>query len=152
MPDDKSISQLVTKSLRLELTEVERKQVNKNLESNKEAAKFAELSKLIQDSIVKTADVPSNESLSIDAKKRFKESVSKAIEEKLSLSQAGLLNTSDQSPASPSKRAQAAAPLDDQQRELTSTFKLIRKIGQGGLGNIWLARDRKLNRLSLIHI
>ena len=146
MPDDKLISQLVTKSLRLELTEVEQKQVNKNLESNKEAAKFAELSKLIQDSIVLSANASSDESLSIDAKERFKQSVSKAIEEKLSLSQAGLLNTVNQSSVSPSKRSQTAVPLGDQQRELTSKFKLIRKLGQGGLGNIWLARDRKLNR------
>ena len=146
MPDDKSISQLITKSIRLELTKAELKQVNQNIKSNKEAAKFAELSKLIQDSIVKSANAPSDESLSIDAKERVKESVSKAIEEKLSLSQAGLLNTADQSSASPSRRSQAAAPLGDQQRELTSNFKLIRKLGQGGLGNIWLARDRKLNR------
>ena len=114
MPDDKLISQLVTKSLRLELTEVEQKQVNKNLESNKEAAKFAELSKLIQDSIVLSANASSDDSLSIDAKERFKQSVSKAIEEKLSLSQAGLLNTVNQSSVSPSKRSQTAVPLGDQ--------------------------------------
>jgi len=42
MPDDKSISQLVTKSLRLELTEAELKQVNQNLESNKEAARITQ--------------------------------------------------------------------------------------------------------------
>ena len=146
MPDDKSISHLVTKSLRLELTEAELKQVNQNIESNKEAAKFAELSKLIQDSITIPANPPLEESLSIDAKERFKESVSKAVEEKLSLSQAGLLNAADKSTGDLSRRSQSTAPPDDQQRELTSKFKLIRKLGQGGLGNIWLARDRKLNR------
>ena len=146
MPDDKSISHLVTKSLRLELTEAELKQVNQNLESNKEAAKFAELSKLIQDSINISANPPSEESLSLDAKERFKESVSKAVEEKLSLSQAGLLNNAEESTGNPSRRSQATVLPDDQQRELTSKFKLIRKLGQGGLGNIWLARDQKLNR------
>ena len=146
MPDDKSISHLVTRSLRLELTTAEQKQVKQNLESNEEAAKFAKISKLIQDSITKSAKVPSEESLSIDAKERLKQSVSKAVEEKLSLSQAGLLNTAGQSPAKPSKRLLASDQPNDQHRELHSKFKLIRKLGQGGLGNIWLARDQKLNR------
>ncbi len=142
MPDDKSISQLITKSLRLELTEAEQKKIDQNLESNQEAAKFAELSKLIQDSIIKPADASPDESLSDDAKERFKLSVSQAIEEKLSLSHAGLLNVVNKS----QRPVSTDGPSDDQDRELISKFKLIRKLGQGGLGNIWLARDQKLNR------
>ena len=37
-------------------------------------------------------------------------------------------------------------PANHDERTLVTRFKRIRKLGQGGIGNVWLARDTKLNR------
>ena len=147
--DDQEVSLLITKSLRHELNAEESLRVSNHLKENEEAAKFAELSQLIQQSVAgtlkadTTADTTQGTGLSEAAKKRLKQSVNLANDEKLSLSQAGLLSNAT---AQEANQVIPTTSADNQQRRLVSKFKLIRRLGQGGLGNVWLARDEKLNR------
>ncbi len=150
MSDDQQISLLITQSLRRELSPEESQKVSEHLQENEQAAKFAELSKIIEQSVAGISKPDSADfsgdgpGLSEEAKQRLKQSVSGAFEEKLSLSQAGLI-----SHASGSSLKQSGAETSDsdqQQRQLISNFNLVRRLGQGGLGNVWLARDEKLNR------
>ena len=100
MPDDKSISNLISQSLRQKLDKEEQLAVEQYLDSNEEAKKFAELSKLIQDSVrglkvseetaTKAAADTELPEFSNDLRDRLKLTVSAAYEEKLSLSRSGL--------------------------------------------------------------
>ena len=51
MSDDKKLSLLITQSLRSDLSAEDSQRLSEHLEMNEEAAKFVELSKLIQESV-----------------------------------------------------------------------------------------------------
>lgn len=143
MADDKQLSQLVSRSIRSEVSSDERKQIEEHMRHNEESRKFAELSKVIQDSLAISADRLLEDSkdapcLSQDAKQRLKESVCQAVDEKLRASQAGSGSRQSETPVLPR--------MDSDRREVASRFQLIRLLSKGGLGNVWLARDIKLNR------
>lgn len=144
MGDDKQISQLISRSLRYELSSDEKKQVEEHLNENEESRKFAELSQVIQNSVMVGAErLIAGESadtrgLSDEAKKRLKDSVSRAVTDKLRQSQHGSKSVDRIPDGDPE--------TGSQQRELASRFQLLRLLSKGGLGNVWLARDKKLNR------
>ena len=153
---DKRVSQLISKSIRGKLTSEESDLVKENLEVSEESKRFAKLSKLIQGSVSHGAvEAVANDSgvdgtLSSESMRRMKESVAKAIEEQARLSEAGLLDENQQyaptiARASDLTKNASQSPVGEERR-LSSRFRLTRRLGQGGLGNVWLARDEKLNR------
>ncbi len=153
---DKKVSQLISKSMRAKLTTEESELVKQNLEVSEESKRFAQLSELIQGSVALGAgEAVKDESgrygkLSNDSRQRMQESVSEAIEEKSRLSQAGLIEGNQQyaptiAKASDLTNVAGQSPIGEERR-LSSRFRLTRRLGQGGLGNVWLARDEKLNR------
>ena len=138
MSDDKKISQLISLSVRHELSQQESAEVEKHLSENDDSRKFAELSSLIQKSVAtnldpdQTTSDKDNGGLSEESKQRLKRSVTEAVQEKLSLSKAGLLGDTGAPTKSQSKTDAAGFGAVPEKREVMSRFNLIRRLGQGG--------------------
>ena len=147
MSDDKKLSELVSKSMRRELSPEESSILESHIGHNEEARKFAQWSKQIQDSM---AGLPVAESddfdfepvgLSDEFRSKLQDSISSAIDEKASISKAGLIDDVEATYARPNTNIET-----NDERAMMVRFERIRKLGQGGIGNVWLARDTRLNR------
>ena len=91
MSDDKKLSELITQSIRRELSEEQSTILEQHIEQNEEARKFADWSQRIHDSVVgmRIDDEPVDDDsicLSSEFRAKLQESVSAAIEEKASMS------------------------------------------------------------------
>ena len=156
MSDDREISELISQSLRRKLSNAETKKIDDRLEQNEEARKYAELSKSIHESVAgyrPDDEAETGLGLPDGVRKRLQESVQGAIQEKLSMSQAGLIVEPDVKLSSKSTADASDSDLElfeednsDDKKELVTRFQRIRKLATGGIGEVWIARDEKLGR------
>ncbi|MCP4170997.1 MAG: serine/threonine protein kinase [Fuerstiella sp.] len=154
MPNDRSTSELISKSLSGQLNREQQTAVDDELETNQQSRHFARISKMIHDSLSDVAQrsVAGDEEiapgLSQESKLRMKQSL-RSEQSRLSHSALGATVTADATTQSTDAGSwgPSTAPGDSpQQRRMASRFTLLKKIGEGGLGSVWLARDEMAKR------
>lgn len=161
MLNSREASELISKSMLGSLTREEQASVEQHLQDDPQAKAFAVLSKAIHNSVVDvgaSASEPSGPGLSQAAKSRMMDSVMMMLHDSAigNDNQQTIDQRSDDTadevavpkmvPQDAQKASEPPRRTDTQRRESKSRFTLLREIGNGGLGNVWLARDQKLNR------
>lgn len=147
--NDKTASELITKSLSGVLSDQEHAMLDQYLEETAEAKSFAHLSSIIQKSVVEMSSVDamaedtSGVGLSEVSKERMRRSIREAKSSAESATYESYANVAESATAYYSGNE---SDPSEESRHAVSRFTLLRKIGQGGLGTVWLARDEKLRR------
>lgn len=147
MLNSQQASELISKSLHGQLSAAEQQAVDEALAQDPAGQSFARLAQAIDQSVAGVGSLSAQgdpqvaPGLSAQAKSRLRDSVMEALGARLAPT---LHPEAVSTPAAPA--ALPPAGEDRELREARSQFELIREIGTGGLGRVWLARDRKLNR------
>ena len=153
MPNDRSTSELISQSLSGGVSAAQQEEIRQQVEASEQSRRFAKISRMIQDSMSDVAqkslagDKSVCPGLSDDARQRMKKSI-RAESARRSQIQMSATVTGDSSTQDAAARRSLSLPetTAPDSRSMTSRFTFLRKIGDGGLGSVWLARDEKLKR------
>lgn len=145
MHDDKSTSELISRSLSGSLDEAEQQAMVKRVAEDDQSRHFANLSRLIQDSLsdfarrTESGDESVAQGLSTDAAARMKTAIQEESARLTGIHQGATVTPADTG-------LLESTPVETTQRKMNSRFSLIKQLGQGGLGTVWLAKDELLKR------
>lgn len=153
MSDDLETSKLISQSLSGQLDSEHQRQMAKRVAEDPQSRRFARISRLIQDSVsdfaqrVTEGDETVVPGLKQSSKLKMKERL-RAESARQSQVNLGATVTSEDAAISTLSGAREISfdPTNPEVREMTSRFSLIKELGHGGLGTVWLARDEKLKR------
>lgn len=146
-------SELISMSLSMNLTKEEQDALDRYVAQTEEGRSFSELSGLIQKSALEGARAEFSDSdagdsvrLSEIAKERLRKSIRKASLESMSQSADMARVAERETTYFTASGKDSEIEIAEESRQAVSRFTLIHKIGEGGLGTVWLARDEKLRR------
>ena len=151
--NDKEVSKLISKSLRHQLTPKESSTLNDSIAQSEQSRGFLELSTLIQKSVsdavlrLENGDDAVAPPMPNETRQRLRDSIRKVIADSSSGQPShSAMTRPTVVPAESTQRVMGDMNRNDESRQMLSRFSIIRKLGNGGLGTVWLARDEKLNR------
>jgi eukaryotic-like serine/threonine-protein kinase len=144
--NDQQATELISKSLSGVLNSTDETELKDYLSGQSDSKSFAQLSSVIQDSAAEMARVENvvqaNElRLSEISKERMRRLVRDAAKESRATTPDLLV-----AETATAYFSHNSASNTEESRHGVSRFTLLRKIGEGGLGTVWLARDEKLRR------
>lgn len=150
IPNDVKASELVSKSLSGVLDADEEVALKEYIAQTDESRSFSRLSSLIHQSVIDMAGESvgpaTEEKLSDIAKARLRQSIRTAKLESMAAPSDASLKVAEPKTDTTYVISDPNAMPVEEERGAVCRFTLIQKIGEGGLGTVWLARDEKLRR------
>lgn len=149
MPNDRETAELISRSLSGMLSPDKERALQQSISDSRRSAQYRDWSRLIQDSLSDVARrIADGEDglapgLPEDARQRLKDSVRQEL---LKQSGQSIPDAADRLDAGVPDVPPPGSPESAELRQMTSRFSILRQLGAGPLGVVWLARDEKLKR------